>query len=58
MSLTPQQLWAFADRPTSSLLGCFAEKEEAVLRDEAERISASERAIRGAIGIYRPTSRC
>src|SRR4051812_49800043 len=43
MSLTAQQLQEFADEGYLFLPGCFAEEEVAILRDEAERIYATNR---------------
>src|SRR5881275_698252 len=43
MPLTAQQLRQFAEEGYLFLPGCFSEEEVAVLRDEAERIYASNR---------------
>ncbi len=43
MPLSPQQLREFAEEGWLFLPGCFAEEEVAVLRDEAERIYATNR---------------
>jgi hypothetical protein len=43
MQLTAQQLEQFAEEGYLFLPGCFSEREVAILRDEAERIYASDR---------------
>ena len=43
MQLTAQQLEQFAEEGYLFLPGCFSEREVAILRDEADRIYASDR---------------
>src|SRR3954447_21423752 len=43
MQLTPQQLQQFRDEGWLFLPDCFSEAEVAILRDEAERIYATDR---------------